>query len=52
MWRLSRGICSVYAALVGDKLAMKMGNDCWTPSGDGWAVAVSGDGWCVWTKDC
>ena len=43
---------SVYAALVGDKLAMKMGNDGWTPSGDSWAVAVSGDGWCVWTKDC
>ena len=42
---------SVYAALVGDKLAMKMGNDGWKPSGDGWNVAVSGDGWCVWTKD-
>ena len=42
---------SVYAALVGDKLAMKMGHDGWTPSGDGWIVAVSGDGWCVWTKD-
>ena len=41
---------SVYAALVGNRLAVKLGNDGWSPSGDGWNQTVSGDGWCVWTR--
>ena len=41
---------SVYAALVDDKLAVKLGHDNWSPSGDGWKVSVSGDQWCVWTR--
>jgi len=40
---------NLYAALVGDRLAVKLGGD-WSPSGGGWSAAVSGDGWCVWTK--
>ena len=36
---------SVYAALVDDKLAVKLGHDNWSPSGDGWKVSVSGDQW-------
>ena len=40
----------VYAALVGDRLAVKLGHDGWSPSGEGWQQAVSGDAWCVWTK--
>ena len=41
---------SVYAALVDDKLAVKLGHDNWSPSGDGWKVSVSGYQWCVWTR--
>ena len=44
--------CGAHSEAVESESIMKMGNDGWTPSGDGWAVAVSGDGWCVWTKDC
>ena len=40
----------VYAALVGTRLAVRLGNDGWTPPGDGWAEAVHGDGWIVWTR--
>ena len=40
---------SLYAAHVGDRLAVKLGGD-WSPSGGGWEAVASGDGWCVWTK--
>ena len=40
----------VYAALVGENLAVKLGNDGWSPSGGGWNVAASGNEWCVWIK--
>jgi alpha-amylase len=41
---------NLYAAHVGDRLAVKLGGD-WAPSGAGWEKAVSGDGWCVWIKN-
>ena len=40
----------VYAALVDDALAVKLGHDGWSPSGEGWNKAVDGDGWCVWIR--
>ena len=41
---------NVYAAHVGDRLAVKLGGD-WSPTGGGWEQAVSGDRWCVWIKN-
>lgn len=39
----------LYAAIVDDKVAMKMGGKDWNP-GTGWILATSGNNYAVWTK--
>ncbi|MEP7337370.1 MAG: alpha-amylase C-terminal beta-sheet domain-containing protein, partial [Acidobacteriota bacterium] len=38
-----------YAAIIGDKIAMKIGPAQWSP-GDGWEVALDGPDYAVWKK--
>ena len=38
-----------YAAIVGDKIAMKIGPAAWSP-GDGWEVVVDGPDYAVWKR--
>ncbi len=39
----------LYAAFIGGKAAMKLGDKVWTP-GPGWKPAAEGPGYAVWTK--
>lgn len=39
-----------YAAIVDDKLAMKIGPAPWSPPGAGWQLALDGPDYAVWTK--
>ncbi len=41
----------LYAAYIGGKVAVKLGNGSWSPSGAGWTLAQSGTDWAVWKKD-
>ncbi|KAK3276583.1 alpha-amylase [Cymbomonas tetramitiformis] len=38
-----------YAAIIDDRVAMKVGRGSWKPSGN-WEVAACGKDYCVWTK--
>ncbi len=40
----------LYAAIIDDKVAVKIGGNSWSPSGSGWTVAASGNGYAVWTR--
>ncbi len=41
-----------YAAIIGDKIAMKIGPAAWTPGspGQGWEIVVDGPDYAVWKK--
>tara|TARA_B100000745_G_scaffold89947_1_gene56519 strand:- start:2837 stop:8629 length:5793 start_codon:yes stop_codon:yes gene_type:complete len=39
----------LYAAIVDNKVALKMGNVEWTPTGADWSIAASGTDWAIWT---
>ncbi len=39
----------LYAAIIDDKVAMKIGPNTWSP-GTGWTLAASGNQYAVWTK--
>ena len=41
---------NLYAAIIDDKVAMKLGSDNWTPSGTGWTLKISGNGFAIWSK--
>ncbi|KAJ3680459.1 hypothetical protein LUZ60_016737 [Juncus effusus] len=41
---------NLYAAKIGDKLCMKIGDESWCPSGDEWKLATSGNRYAVWHK--
>ncbi len=41
---------SLYAAVIDDKVAMKIGSGSWSPTGSDWALATSGTNYAVWTK--
>jgi Alpha amylase, catalytic domain/Starch-binding module 26/Alpha-amylase C-terminal beta-sheet domain/Fn3 associated/Chitobiase/beta-hexosaminidase C-terminal domain/Secretion system C-terminal sorting domain len=41
---------NLYAAIIDDKVAMKLGSDNWSPSGIGWNLQISGNGFAVWSK--
>lgn len=45
---------NLYAAIIDNKVAMKIGSDNWTPSGTGWILKTSGNNYAVWDKlsDC
>ena len=40
----------LYAAIIDDKVAVKIGPNNWSPSGGDWNVAASGNGYAVWTR--
>ncbi len=40
----------LYAAIIDDKVAMKIGSGSWSP-GSGWKIATSGNDYAVWEKD-
>lgn len=40
----------LYAAVIDDKVAMKLGSGSWTPSGSEWVLATSGVDFAIWTK--
>jgi alpha-amylase len=39
-----------YAAIIDDKVAMKIGPSAWSPAGSGWKVALDGPDYAVWTR--
>ncbi len=41
---------NLYAAIIDDKVAMKLGSDNWSPSGTGWVLQLSGTGFAIWDK--
>ncbi|PZX93783.1 hypothetical protein DOS84_07440 [Flavobacterium aquariorum] len=41
---------NLYAAIIDDKVAMKLGSDNWSPSGTGWILKISGTGFAIWDK--
>lgn len=40
----------LYAAVIDNKVAMKIGPNAWSPSGSGWTMAASGNNYAVWVK--
>ncbi len=47
---IDRAEQGLYAAYIGDSVAMKMGSTGWSPAGSGWTIAASGTDWAVWKK--
>ncbi|KAI5392691.1 probable alpha-amylase 2 [Lathyrus oleraceus] len=41
---------NVYAAIIGEKLCMKIGDGSWSPSGKEWTLSTSGHNYAVWHK--
>jgi alpha-amylase len=41
---------NLYAAIIDNKVAMKLGSGSWSPSGSDWTIAASGTDWAVWEK--
>lgn len=41
---------NLYAAVIDDKVALKLGSDNWSPSGTGWTLKLSGSGFAIWDK--
>ncbi|KAG6435299.1 hypothetical protein SASPL_100169 [Salvia splendens] len=41
---------NLYAANIGDKISMKIGEASWSPSGMEWTLATSGNRYAVWKK--
>jgi alpha-amylase len=41
---------NVYAAMIDQKLCMKIGDGSWCPSWDDWELATSGESYAVWQK--
>ena len=39
-----------YAAIINDRVAMKIGPAAWSPPGTGWQLALDGPDYAVWTK--
>jgi len=40
----------LYAAIIGGRLAVKLGPQEWSPRGDGWQLAVHGEKFAVWNR--
>lgn len=47
--RICEARYGLYAAVVAEKVAMKIGSDDWSPGG-GWKFACAGHEFCVWTR--
>lgn len=41
---------NLYAANIGDKISMKIGDGSWCPPGKEWTLATSGHRYAVWKK--
>ncbi|XP_009106267.1 probable alpha-amylase 2 [Brassica rapa] len=48
--RILEAKSNLYAAIVGEKLCMKLGDASWCPSGREWTLATSGHRYAVWHK--
>ncbi|HDS84756.1 MAG TPA: alpha-amylase, partial [Phycisphaerales bacterium] len=40
----------LYAAVIDDKIALKLGPAPWQPEGDGWQTALDGQDFAVWSR--
>ncbi len=40
----------LYAAIIDDKIAVKLGPGLWQPDGNGWTNVFSGDGFVIWSQ--
>ncbi|KAL8150070.1 putative alpha-amylase 2 [Apium graveolens] len=48
--RILEAQSNVYAAIIGEKLCMKIGEGSWCPAGREWTLATSGNRYAVWQK--
>lgn len=48
--RILEAKSNLYAAIVGEKLCMKIGEGAWCPNGEEWKLATSGHSYAVWNK--
>lgn len=48
--RVLKAESNLYAAIIGEKLCMKLGDGSWCPSGRDWTLATSGHRYAVWHK--
>ena len=47
---IERADTECYAAVVDEKVAVRIGHGGWSPGGAGWQAAFEGDRCCVWTR--
>jgi alpha-amylase len=47
---IQRAENGLYAAIIDNKVAVKLGGTAWTPAGSNWQLASSGDQYSVWTN--
>ncbi|KAJ0969814.1 hypothetical protein J5N97_022691 [Dioscorea zingiberensis] len=48
--RILEAKSNLYAAIIGEKVCMKIGNGSWCPSSREWTLATSGHNYAVWNK--
>jgi len=53
-WKVEQGTTGLYAAFVGDRLAIKLGSKDWSPNSGSatreWVRAAAGPMWCIWER--
>ena len=42
---------NLYAAIIDNKVALKIGNDSWSPSGSDWKLVANTDGYMIWERE-
>ncbi|XP_039137593.1 probable alpha-amylase 2 [Dioscorea cayenensis subsp. rotundata] len=48
--RILEAKSNLYAAIIGEKLCMKIGDEAWCPDGEEWILATSGHSYAIWNK--
>eukprot|EP00802_Teleaulax_amphioxeia_P003256 Tamp_03259.p1 GENE.Tamp_03259~~Tamp_03259.p1 ORF type:complete len:626 (-),score=99.07 Tamp_03259:298-2175(-) len=53
-FQVKHGVKGLYAAIIADRVAIKLGSRDWTPNGGlptrQWKGVASGSGWCIWER--
>lgn len=49
--RIAAAECGLYAAVIDDRLAVKLGGRDWSPPGQGWQMIASGERFAVWANE-
>jgi len=49
-WRIVETVGGLYAAYIGESVAMKLGSNDWSPSDKAYKLKTSGNNFAVWTK--